>query len=145
MMNAPMSQQEIVDTEHLRLLRLGFFISAATNILWVFFPLIYVMMGALMLSGALDGAKPADAPPKALGLVLVFIGLGISLIAATFAVLKLLAAQAIGKRQRKGLIFTTAIISCLSLPWGTALGVLTLIVLSRPSVAAQFEGVRQPL
>lgn len=139
-----MSQQEIVDTEHLRLLRLGFFISAATNVIWVFFPLMYVVMGAFMLSGLLDDAKPSEAPPRVMGLVLVVIGLGISLIAAAFAVLKLLAAQAIGKRQRKGLIFTTAIISCLSLPWGTALGVLTLIVLSRPSVAAQFEGVRQP-
>jgi hypothetical protein len=137
-MNPTVSQQEIVDSEHLRLLRIGYFVSAATNLLWVFFPLIYVAMGALMLFGAFDGAKPSDAPPKVVGLVFMSIGIAISLIMASFTVLKLLTAQAIGKRKWKGLIFATAAISCLGVPWGTALGVLTFLVLTRPSVASQF-------
>ena len=141
-MNATVSQQEIVDSEHLRLLRIGYFISAATNLIWVFFPLIYVAVGALMLSGAFNGAKPSDVPPKALGLVMMSIGIAISLIMASFAVLKLLTAQAIGKRRHKGLICAAAAISCLGIPWGTALGVLTFIVLSRPSVASQFHSSR---
>ncbi|HXR48621.1 MAG TPA: hypothetical protein VN784_14390 [Candidatus Limnocylindrales bacterium] len=138
-MNTELSQQEIVDSEHLRLLRIGYFISAATNLIWVFFPLIYVVMGALMLFGAFDGAKPSDAPPKGLGLVIMSIGIAISLVMASFTVLKLLTARAIGKRRYKGLIFATAAISCLGVPWGTALGVLTFLVLSRPSIAAQFS------
>ena len=100
--------------------------------------MIYVAMGALMLFGAFDGAKPSDAPPKAIGLVFMSIGIAISLIMASFTVLKLLTAQAIGKRRCKGLIFATAAISCLGVPWGTALGVLTFLVLTRPSVASQF-------
>jgi hypothetical protein len=67
------------------------------------------------------------------------IGIAISLIMASFTVLKLLTAQAIGKRKWKGLIFATAAISCLGVPWGTALGVLTFLVLTRPSVASQFS------
>jgi hypothetical protein len=137
-MNTDLPQQEIVDLEHLRLLRIGYFISAATNLFWVFFPLIYVAMGAFMLIGAFDGAKPSDAPPKAIGLLFMTIGFAISLLMASFAVLKLLTAQAIGKRRRKGLILTTAAISCLSVPWGTALGVFTFLVLSRPSIASKF-------
>jgi hypothetical protein len=137
-MNATPSQQEIVDSEHLRLLRIGYFISAATNLIWVFFPLIYVVMGAFMLFGGFDDGKSSNAPPRSIGLVFIFIGMGISLISVTFSVLKLLTAQAIGKRKWKGLIFTTAAISCLGIPWGTALGVLTLIVITRPSVASQF-------
>src|SRR5258706_15979885 len=58
---------------------------------------------------------------------------------ASFTVLKLLTAQAIGKRKWKGLIFVTAAISCLGVPWGTALGVLTFLVLTRPSVASRFS------
>jgi hypothetical protein len=92
-MNSTVSQQEIVDSEHLRLLRIGYFVSAATNLLWVFFPLIYVAMGALMLFGAFDGAKPSDAPPKVVGLVFMSIGIAISLIMASFTVLKLLTAR----------------------------------------------------
>ena len=137
-MNATLSQQEIVDAEHLRLLRTGYFISAATNLLWVFFPLIYVAMGALMLFGAFDGAKTSDAPPKVAALVMMSIGIAISLIMASFTLLKVLTAQAIGKRKWKGLIFAAAAISCLGVPWGTALGVLTFLVLTRPSVASQF-------
>jgi hypothetical protein len=95
-------------------------------------------MGAFMLFGAFDGAKPSDAPPKAVGLMFMSIGIAISLIMASFTVLKLLTAQAIGKRKWKGLIFATAAISCFGVPWGTALGVFTFLVLSRPSVASQF-------
>lgn len=96
-------------------------------------------MGALMLFGAFDSGKPADAPPKGIGLVFMSIGLAISLIMAAFAVLKLLTAQAIGKRRWRGLIFATAAISCLGVPWGTALGVLTFLVLTRPGVASEFS------
>jgi hypothetical protein len=138
-MNAELSQQEIVDLEHLRLLRIGYFISAATNLLWVFFPLIYVIMGAFMLFGGFGGAKPSDAPPKSIGLVFITIGFAISMIMASFSVLKLLTAQAIGKRRWKGLILATAAISCLGVPWGTALGVLTFVVLTRPSIASKFS------
>jgi hypothetical protein len=144
MMNAMVSQQEIVDAEHLRLLRIGFFISAATNIIWVFFPLIYVGMGAFMLFGAFDDGKSSGAPPKSIGLVFICIGMAISLVMAAFSTLKLLTAQAIGKRKWKGLIFTTAVISCLGVPWGTALGVLTLLVMTRPSVASQFTNPTPP-
>ncbi|MFZ1073472.1 MAG: hypothetical protein WAO21_08560 [Verrucomicrobiia bacterium] len=137
-MNAELSQQGIVDSEHLRLLRIGYFISAATNLLWVFFPLIYVVMGAIIFFGGFDDAKTSGPPPKSIGLVFMLIGMAISLIMATTMVLKFLTARAIGKRRYKGLIFATAAISCIGVPWGTALGVLTFIVLSRPSVASQF-------
>jgi hypothetical protein len=143
-MNAPASQQEIVDAEHLKLLRIGYYISAATNIIWVFFPLIYVFMGGVMLFGGFDSGRSSDNSPRGVGLAFIFVGLGISLIMAVLSALKLLTAQAIGQRKWKGLIFATAIISSLAIPWGTALGVFTLLVLSRPSVEAQFTGVRQP-
>jgi len=138
-MNTPVSQQEIVDSEHLRLLRIGYFIAAATNLLWVFFPLFYVAMGAVIFFGGFDGGKPADAPPKSIGFVFMAIGIAISLIMASFTALKVLTAWAIGKRRCKALIFATAAICCLGVPWGTALGVLTFLVLTRPSVASQFS------
>lgn len=143
-MNVPASQQELVDAEHLRLLRIGYYICAGINLIFMFFPLIYVAMGAFMLFGAFDDGRSSDAPPKVVGLMFICIGLGISAIAGAFAVLKFFTAQAIGQRKWKGLIFVTAVLSCLSIPWGTAIGVLTLCVITRPSVAAQFNGVSQP-
>lgn len=73
------------------------------------------------------------------------VGMGISLTMALFTVLKLLAAQAIGQRKWKGLVLATAAISVLGVPWGTALGVLTFLVLTRPSVASQFTASPQPI
>jgi hypothetical protein len=143
-MNTPPTQQEIIDMEHLLLLRIGYFISAGTNLLWVFFPLIYVFMGAFMLFGAFDGAKPSDVPPRSIGIVFMSVGIAISLFMASLTVLKILTALAIGKRRYRGLIFATAAVSCLAIPWGTALGVFTFVVLTRPSVAARFTSSSWP-
>ena len=138
-MNTAVSQQEIIDSEHLRLLRIAYFIAAATNLIWVFLPLIYVAVGVVMIFGGFDGGKPSDAPPKGVGLLLISIGMRISLRMASLTALKVLTARSIGRRRCNWLIFVTAAISCLGVPWGTALGVFTFVVLTRPSVAAQFS------
>lgn len=72
---------------------------------------------------------------------LVFIGFiyavcGIFTLAG--AILSFLCGRAIAKRERKVLIMITAGICCIGFPIGTALGVCTFIVLSRPSVQARF-------
>jgi hypothetical protein len=101
-------------------------------------------MGAFMLFGAFDGAKPSDVPPRSIGIVFMSVGIAISLFMASLTVLKILTALAIGKRRYRGLIFATAAVSCLAIPWGTALGVFTFVVLTRPSVAARFTSSSWP-
>ena len=128
--------QDILDEEHLRLLRIGWLISAAANLLWALFPLIYVAMGVFFIIAPMGSGK--DAPPREIGYLFGGIGLVISLAMAGLTTLKFLAARAIAHRRSKILIFATAGISCLGIPWGTVIGVLTFIVMARPSVARRF-------
>ena len=134
-------RQQLLDEEHLRLLRLGYLIGAGANGLFALFPLIHVTIGLLMVTGhSFFPKEPPDSFNP--GWFFVAFGLAFSTALATIAVLKYLAARAIRDRRSKTLCLIIAAITCLGVPYGTALGVLTLIVLSRPSVSAMFEAAK---
>ena len=131
--------QKILDDEHLRLLRIGYLIAGAFNALWAFFPLIYVAMGIFIMTiGSLPSHGRNEPAPQFIGLFFAIIGTGVSLLIATLAVLKLLTAKALRERKSRTLCLVTAGITCLAIPYGTALGVATFLLRSRPSVRAQF-------
>lgn len=54
-------------------------------------------------------------------------------------VMNFLVARAISKRQWRVFIIVVSALNCLSFPLGTALGVFTLVVMCRPSVAHSFS------
>jgi hypothetical protein len=129
------AEQQLIDAEHLRLLRLGYFVAAAWNVFFVFFPLLYVAMGMAVF--LLPDSSANDA--RWVGLVFAAIGGTISLLMAALTVMKFLTARALGQRRRRTLCLITAGISCLAFPYGTALGVATFVVLQRPTVIEQFS------
>ncbi|MNW11626.1 hypothetical protein D3C71_2091290 [compost metagenome] len=55
-------------------------------------------------------------------------------------ILTLMAARRLSQRRSLTLCIVVAAVSCMQIPFGTALGVFTLIVLNRPSVKAMFAG-----
>jgi len=59
----------------------------------------------------------------------------------TLAVCMLIAGRNLAKRRHHTFCLVVAAISCIFMPFGTILGVLTIIVLMRPSVKGLFEGV----
>jgi hypothetical protein len=139
------SEQEIIDAEHLRLLRIGYFISAGMTGIFALMGLLYAIIGFFLgvLSGHLPSRPdrlPSPPPPELVGLLFGLVGLGITAVFVPLALLKLRVAKCL--RQRKSLGFCTviAVISCLGIPYGTVLGVFTLIVLGRDSVKRMFAG-----
>jgi hypothetical protein len=136
--------QPLIDDEHLKLLRLGYLISAAWNVFWALFPLMYVAMGLFIFTTvpAQDARNQPD--PRHFGIFFAAVGAAISAIMAGVAVLKFLTARAIGRRRSRMLCMVTAAISCFALPYGTALGVATFLVLSRPSVRDRFAEHEPP-
>lgn len=58
----------------------------------------------------------------------------------TLAVLLFIAGRCLARRKRHLFCLVVAGISCLFMPFGTILGVFTMVVLLRPSVKAQFQG-----
>ena len=132
-------RQRILDEEHLRLLRIGYFISGGAAAFLCLFGLLYVVMGLFFVSALSSIPSPhGGQPPPAVGWIIVgFFGLFV-LAGAALATLKFLTARALGQRRSHMLCMITAGLTCISIPYGTFLGVCTFIVLGRPTVQAMF-------
>ncbi len=137
------SRQSIVDDEHLKLLSLGYIISGASAALFSLFALMYVLFGAIIgatiAKQAAADSQGAEQVPAFIGWLIGGIGLAFFLILAAFAAAKFWTAACLKKRKSRTFCMVVAAISCLEFPYGTALGVLTFIVLGRDSVARLFE------
>ncbi len=142
-MSEQFDRQRAVDDEHLKLLSIGYFISAAMTAALALFSLIYVVFGVgvlVALSKHSFGEGGANGPPPAfIGWAIVGIGLGIFSFALIFAALKFRVGICIKQRKSRTFCMVMAAICCLGVPYGTLLGVFTFIVFGRPSVTRQFE------
>lgn len=129
-----------IDEEHLRLLRIGYLVSGILSAVFSIFPLFYVGMGVLFASSIPGSARPGstDMDPRIFGWLFAAIGVGAFLFLAAGAALKLAVAGAIRRRRAHTLCLVGAAWTCLGIPWGTVLGVLTFVVLERPGVRALF-------
>jgi hypothetical protein len=129
------------DKEHLRLLAIFHYIVAGLAALFSFFPLLYTTIGAIFIFVARHGtAKPGEElPPEFLGWIFAGLGSFLFLLGITMAVCILIAGRCLSRRRRYSFALVMACIECLFLPFGTILGVFTIIVLSRESVKTLFS------
>jgi hypothetical protein len=84
--------------------------------------------------------QPAPPSPKVFGGIFVGLGGCLMFAALGMAALAFLVGRSLPHRRRRTFCMVMAGLMCLSVPVGTVLGVFTLIVLARPSVAALFAG-----
>jgi ABC-type branched-subunit amino acid transport system permease subunit len=147
-MSGEIDRQSIIDEEHLRMLSLGYKISAGAAGLFALFGLLYVGMGAMIgvMSSRMPMTEHSQPPPAVVGWIFAGFGLAFFLILGTVALLKLRIASCLKRRTSKTFCMVVAAIGCLEFPYGTALGVLTFIVLGRETVSRLFEagGVPPP-
>jgi hypothetical protein len=140
-----------LDEEHLKLLSLGYNISAAVNGFYALFGLFYVFMGVMlgvMFKHAPEFANNTNQPPPAfIGWIFAGFGVAFILLMSTFAALKLAVASRIKRRRSRTFCLVIAGITCLEIPYGTVLGVFTFVVLGRESVMRLFGSstVSQPI
>ncbi|MHB0975802.1 MAG: hypothetical protein ACYC1U_01250 [Candidatus Aquicultorales bacterium] len=134
-------RKQITDEEHLKLLSLGYMVSAGSTAFFSLFGLLYFLMGVMLaVLSSEAGLQGGDEPPPIFfGLFFGAIGLGVLVIGLTFAALKWRTARLIKERRSPVFCQVIAALSCLEVPYGTLLGVLTFVVFSRPSVAALFR------
>jgi hypothetical protein len=134
--------QRIKDAEHLRILVVCHYVYAGMVALFSLFPIIHVVFGLVMTFSPSFGAHSSSGgppPPQWMGLFFAGFGLAIIVVGETFAVLTFLAGRSLAARRRRVFALIMAGINCLYVPIGTALGVFTILVLSRPSVQRLFE------
>lgn len=124
------------DAEHLKLLSVFHYVLGGVTAFFGCFPILYVVIGVLALTGKMDGN--GQAPPEAFGWMFVIMGGAAILFAWTLAGGMILCARNLSARRAYTLCLVTAGLECLLMPLGTILGIFTLIVLSRPAVKAAF-------
>jgi len=129
------------DKEHLRLLAIFHYVVAGLAALFSFFPLLYTTVGAIFIFAARHGTpKPGEEPPpEFIGWILAIVGSLLFLLGVAIAICILIAGRSLAKRTRYWFALVVACIECLFIPFGTILGVFTIVVLSRESVKALFS------
>ena len=132
------------DTEQLNLLAIFHYVVAGLAALFSFFPLLYTTIGAIFIFAARHGtAKPGeDLPPEFLGWIFAVLGVLLFLIGIAMAICILIAGRSLAPRKRYSFVLVMACIECLFIPFGTILGVFTIVVLSRESVRGLFAATR---
>ena len=128
------------DSEHLRLLAIFHYVVAALAALVSFFPLLYSAMGGFMLYAAHHPGPHDQEPPPAF-LAWIFIAMGVLFFLAGWAMASciLIAGRSLARQRHYWFAFVVACIECLFMPFGTILGVFTIIVLSREAVKTLFS------
>lgn len=130
------------DLEHLRLLSIFHYVVAGLTALFACFPIFHLAFGLVMFFApeVLENNHPQ--PPGEFR----FFGLFIAIFAGSFilagwslAVCVLLAGRNLARHRRYTFCLVIAGIICAFMPFGTVLGVFTIIVLVRPSVKELFD------
>jgi hypothetical protein len=98
------------------------------------------MIGGFVASAPTQSGADAQAGEMAAGIV-ILIGVLCAVFMIPLFVLHLMAASALKKKIRYTLILVMSGFACLSMPLGTALGIWTIMTLSRPSVKTLFGRV----
>jgi hypothetical protein len=128
------------DTEQLNLLAIFHYVVGGLAALFSFFPLFYSIIGGFLLYAAEHpGPNSQEPPPAFLGWILIVLGAVFFLAGVTIAICILIAGRCLSRRKGYSFALVIACIECLFVPFGTILGIFTIVALSRESVTALFE------
>ncbi len=126
------------DEQHLNILSIFHYVVGGITALFACFPLIHLTIGINMLSGGF-GPSDEDFPFRLFGLMFILIPAIIILMGWALAGCMVAAGYFLSKRQKYTFCLVVAGVECIFMPFGTVLGIFTIIVLVRPSVKALFE------
>lgn len=114
------------------------YVVAGLVALFSLFPLIHLALGIAILTGSFEPSRGTPPPPEFLGWLLVVMPIGFILLGLTLAVCIAVAGRKLSRRTGHLYCLVIAGIECTFMPFGTALGIFTILVLLRPSVKLLF-------
>jgi hypothetical protein len=125
------------DHEHLNLLSIFHYVVAGVAFLFACLPLLHFLFGLAMVAGWFPDMSD-DPGARVFGAVIMVLAGGLILAGWTYAAATAIAGRFLGARRHYTYCLVIAAISCVFMPFGTVLGVFTIVVLVRPSVKALF-------
>ena len=128
------------DLHYLKLLSIFHYIFGGLAVLFSFFPVIYVAMGILALCAPGSLEPEGEAVPLVIGWAFIVMGTVFVLVGWAFALCVVLAGRYLARQVHYVFCMVIGAIECIFMPFGTVLGVFTIVVLAKPSVKERFEG-----
>lgn len=126
------------ETEQLRLLAIFHFVVAGIAGLFALFPILHLALGLALVSGVLPDTE-AEPGATLVGWFFVLFASTWILCGLAFAVCMAVAGRNLMARRRYTFCLVMAGVACAFVPFGTVLGVFTIILLMKDSVKAMFE------
>lgn len=121
-------------------LKILYVVKGVLTILFSFFPLIYVFIGAF-LGDKMNNPSHGEAPPFDVSYLLIGLGSVFFVLILIVGILTLISAKFIGQRKNYGFVFAVAILTCFGGMLSIALGVFSIIELVKPEVKSVFGKV----
>lgn len=126
------------DRDHLRLLTIFHYVFAGLGVCGLsFVALHYTMMNSVMSMEQAKG-RPGG-PPEAFMDIFVWFYVAMAVVCLVGMLLNVIAARSLSARRNRTFCMVVAGLNVLQVPFGTMLGVFTLLVLARDSVRQAFE------
>ncbi len=132
--------QRKVDAEHLKLLAIFHFVLgglALTGLIFLF--LHWLIMHSVFANPTMWKDAKGGPPPQEFFAIFQWFYIFMGVFIVTIGVGNALSGWCILKRKARTLSLVIAGLNCLGFPFGTALGVFTLVVLLRESVAEMYQ------
>ncbi len=123
--------------DELRLLSIFHWVLAGVAVLFSALPAVYLAVGVAMLRGTFEGR--GHPPPEAFGWVMIAVGTAFIVAGLVYAGLLVCAGRCLARTSHWTFVIVVGALSCAFFPVGTALGVFTIIVLSKPEVKILFH------
>jgi hypothetical protein len=132
-----MTSEIEIDEQHLNLLSIFHYIVGGLLILFSFLPIFHLIMGIFMVVKSLNTSK--EAPLLVMGMLFICFALLFMVAGIALAILIFVAGYKISQRRNRTFCLVIAGCECLFSPFGLALGIFTIVVLSRKSVMELFK------
>jgi hypothetical protein len=130
------------ELEQIKTIAIFTFVYAGVSALFAFFPVIHLSIGISMLNGSLfGGSAPSDTefPFNMFALMFTIIPAIMILAGLTYAIALAISGNFLLKKRHYLFCMIMAGISCAFAPFGTVLGIFTILLLQRPSVKELFN------
>ena len=124
--------------QQLKLLSIFHYVLGGLTALFSCFPFIHIAIGIAIVVGALDG-DGSDAPPRILGWFFIILPAIFILCGWALSACMIIAGKKLSRCKSRIFCIVIAGIECAMMPFGTVLGIFTIITLTKDPVKELFE------